>query len=107
MSISAEQIEGIIAGGILRLKLKAKIEPEYLALALNSVVGQMQAERDTGGSIIIHWRPEQIKNCLIPTLPKSTQRKIADLVRQSHQAHKEAKELLEEAKRKVENLIEK
>jgi hypothetical protein len=32
--------------------------------------------------------------------------KIADLVRQSHEARKEAKEVLEEAKRKVENLIE-
>jgi restriction endonuclease S subunit len=102
-----ENIEGIIAGGILRLKIKSEIEPEYLALIINSIVGQMQAERDTGGSIIIHWRPEQIKNCLIPILPKSTQQKIADLIHASHQARKEAKENLEEAKRKVEEEIEK
>lgn len=102
-----EKIEGIISGGILRLKIKSEIESEYLALIINSIVGQMQAERDTGGSIIIHWRPEQIKNCLIPILPKPTQQKIADLVQRSHQSRKEAKELLEEAKNKVENLIEK
>jgi restriction endonuclease S subunit len=102
-----ENTEGIIAGGILRLKIKSEIEPEYLTLALNSVIGQMQTERDTGGSIIIHWRPEQIKNCLIPILPKSTQQKIADLIRASHQARKEAKELLQKAKRKVEEEIEK
>jgi len=103
-----EDIEGIVAGGVLRLKLKDKnIEDEYLALCLNSIVGQMQAERDAGGSVIAHWRPEQIKNILIPILPKPTQQKITDLVRQSHEARKKAKELSEEAKRKVEELIEK
>jgi len=35
------------------------------------------------------------------------QRKIADLVRQSHEARKQAKQLLEAAKLKVEQLIEK
>ena len=34
------------------------------------------------------------------------QQKIAELVRESHAARKKAKELLEEAKRKVEELIE-
>ena len=101
------QIEGIISGGILRLKMKDKeIESEYLALCLNSILGQMQAERDGGGSIITHWRPEQIKSILIPVLPKSTQQKIADLVQKSHEAHSKAKQLLEEAKNKVANLIE-
>lgn len=102
-----EDIQGIISGGTLRLKLKnAEIENEYLSLYLNSVMGQMQAERDAGGSVIAHWKPEQIKNILIPILPKSTQQKIADLVRKSHEARKKAKELLEEAKEKVEKIIE-
>ena len=64
-------------------------------------------DRDTGGSVIIHWRPEQIKNCLIPILPDSIQQRIADLVQRSHSARKEAKQLLKEAKRKVEEMIEK
>lgn len=101
-----ENIEGIISGGTLRLKLKEKIEAEYLALCLNSIIGQMQAERDAGGSVIAHWKPEQIKNVVIPILPTETQQKIADLVRQSHEARKKAKELLDEAKRKVEEMIE-
>ncbi len=103
-----EDIKGIVAGGILRLKLKNKeVEDEYLTLCINSVVGQMQAERDAGGSVIAHWKPEQIKNILTPILPKPVQQKIADLIRQSHESRKKAKELLEEAKRKVEELIEK
>jgi len=102
-----EHIEGIIAGGILRLKVKPDINPEYLVLVINSIVGQMQVEKDTGGSVIFHWRPDQIKNFKIPILPKPTQQKIADLVRQSHEARKKGKQLLEEAKRQVEKLIEK
>lgn len=102
-----EPIEGIISGGILSLKVKTDTNQEYLALCINSIVGKMQAERDAGGSVIAHWKPEQIKNLLIPILPKSTQEKIAELVRKSHEARKKSKELLEEAKRKVEEIIEK
>jgi len=71
------------------------------------MIGKMQAERDAGGSIIEHWKPEQIKNVLAPILPKSIQQKIADLVQKSHEARKQAKELLEEAKTKVEETIKK
>lgn len=101
-----EPVEGIISGGILRLKIKGEVDADYLALCLNSIVGQYQAERDAGGSIIKHWKPSEIKKVLIPVLPKPTQQKIADLVRQSHAARKKARELLEEAKRTVERLIE-
>jgi restriction endonuclease S subunit len=102
-----ENIEGIISGGILRLKLKEGTDAEYVAFCINSIVGRLQSERDAGGSIIAHWKPEQIKNVLIPILPKSTQTKIADLVQKSHESRKKAKQLLEEAKQKVEELIEK
>lgn len=101
-----EPIEGIVSSGILRLKVKDGIEPEYLALCLNSVIGKWQAERDSGGSIIAHWKPEQISNMLIPVLPKEVQTNIANLVKQSHEARKKSKELLDLAKKKVEDLIE-
>ncbi|MGH7237659.1 MAG: restriction endonuclease subunit S [Candidatus Saccharimonadales bacterium] len=104
--VLSEPIDGIISGGILRLKLKVEIDPEYLALVINSLVGQMQAERDAGGSVIKHWKPDQIKSLEIPILPKTTQENIGDLVRQSHAARRESKELLEQAKREVEDIIE-
>jgi len=99
-------VDGIISSGILRLKLKEEINPDYLALCISSVVGQMQVERDAGGSVIAHWKPDQVKSLLVPILPKPTQDKIAELVRESHEARKKAKELLEEAKHKIEELIE-
>ena len=43
---------------------------------------------------------------LLAILPKPTQQKIADLVKKSHRARKEAKALFEEAERKVEEMIE-
>ena len=104
--IIREPVEGIISSGVMRLKLKDKINPEYLTLVLNSMVGRLQAERDAGGSIIAHWKPEQIKNLIVPILPISTQNKIAELLLQSYQARKKATELLEEAKLKVEEMIE-
>ncbi|MCX6740320.1 MAG: restriction endonuclease subunit S [Candidatus Parcubacteria bacterium] len=101
-------VEGIISGGILRLKIKDKnLVPQYLSLVLNSLICQMQIERDAGGSIIIHWRPDQVENTIIPILPLKTQQKIADLVNESFKLRKEAKELLEEAKKRVEEEIEK
>jgi type I restriction enzyme S subunit len=66
----------------------------------------MQVERDCGGSVILHWKPEQVKRSQIPLLPLSIQQKIASLVQQSHEARKKAKELLEIAKRAVEIAIE-
>lgn len=102
-----EPLEGIISSGIMRLKLKEGIDSEYLGLCINSLVGQMQIHRDAGGSVIVHWKPEQIKQLQIPILPKTTQQKIADLVRKSLEARKKAKELLEQAKEEVERIIEK
>ena len=51
-----EPLESIISGGVLRLKLNQNIELEYLALCMNSLIGQMQAEKDAGGSIIVQWK---------------------------------------------------
>jgi restriction endonuclease S subunit len=103
-----EQIEGIISSGILRLQINdSEINKEYLALCINSLVGRMQIERDCGGSVILHWKPEQVKRLKIPILPFPTQQKIASLVQQSHEARKKAKELLEVAKKAVEIAIEK
>jgi len=101
-----EFIEGIVSGGVLRVRMKEDIEPEYLALVINSIVGQLQVERDVGGSVIMHWKPDQVKEMQIPILSKPIQQKISELVRKSHEARKKAKGFLEEAKHKIEELIE-
>ncbi|MEK7553120.1 MAG: restriction endonuclease subunit S [Patescibacteria group bacterium] len=90
---------------ILRITPK-EIDKDYFVFLLNSVIGLYQLEQIGTGGVQINISYKDIKNILIPVLPQKTQQKIADLVQKSHEARKKAKELLEEAKQKVENLIE-
>ena len=71
------------------------------------MIGKLQLEKPTTGTSYPTVTDEYVENIEIPILPEKIQQKIADLVRRSHEARKKAKELLEEAKRKVEELIEK
>ena len=102
-----EPVEGITAGSVFILKIdENKINKEYLALCINSIIGKLQMKREGGGSAIIHWRPEQIKNLQIPILYRKVQQEISSLIKQSHETKRRARELWEEAKRKVEKAIE-
>lgn len=100
--------EFITSGAILHLtvKDKTKIVPEYLTLVLNSKLVQMQAERDAGGSIILHWRINEIENVVVPILDFSKQQQIADLVEESFVLKRKSEHLLEIAKLGVEMAIE-
>ncbi|RKU17315.1 hypothetical protein C6503_11110 [Candidatus Poribacteria bacterium] len=97
----------IPAGGILRLKSKTdKIGNEYLTLVLNSVLTQEQVNRDVGGSVILHWRPDQVAGTVIPILHQQKQAEIEQKVLESFNLRKRATDLLEHAKRAVEIAIE-
>ena len=85
----------------------SNIKREYICLVINSIAGQSQIERDSGGSVINHWKPSQVQETLIPVLPDKIQEKIELLCLESHSARRTAKGLLEEAKGKVEEMIEK
>jgi type I restriction enzyme S subunit len=102
-----EYVEGIISSGIMNLNLfDKKIPKEYLVLVINSKLCQMQAERECSGALITHWKPEQIRNLKIPVLKKETMNQLSELCSKSKVARKESKRLLEEAKNRVEQLIE-
>lgn len=98
----------VTSGAVLHLTLKKnrKLIPEYLLLVLNSLVVKMQAERDAGGSIILHWRVNEIEDVLIPIVDYEKQKIIGDLVNESYRLRKESEKLLEVAKRAVEIAIE-
>lgn len=83
------------------------IDVDYFTLLLNSIVGKYQLERIGTGGVQINISYKDIKNILIPILSQPIQQKIADMVRGSHSARKKARGLLEEAKRRVEEMIEK
>ena len=102
-----ENLDVITSGAILHLKIKStKVQPDYLTLVLNSVIVQLQAERDAGGSIIQHWKPSEIEDVKIPILPLVKQTTISNTVQRSFELRKESRCLLEEAKAIVERTIE-
>lgn len=103
-----DDLDGITSGAILHLKVKnsKEILPEYLTLALNSKLVQMQAERDAGGSIILHWRKEEIEQVVVPIIDFKKQEQIAELVEESFMLKTESERLLEVAKKAVEIAIE-
>lgn len=101
-------LDGITSGAVLHLKVRnsKEILPEYLTLALNSKLVQMQAERDAGGSIILHWRKEEIEQVVVPIIDFKKQEQIAALVEESFMLKTESERLLEVAKKAVEIAIE-
>ena len=105
-NIVFENLKATAASFITIIRPKEEVDPVYLTVVLNSVVGQLQSEKWQSATAQQYIYPKDIKNFKIPILPKPTQQKIADLVQKSHEARKKAKELLEEAKQKVENAIE-
>ncbi|HEG3978127.1 TPA: restriction endonuclease subunit S [Campylobacter coli] len=103
-----EDKEVITSGAILHLNIKDKenILPEYLTLFLNSIFVKLQAQRDCGGSIISHWRIEDIKKVLVAILDIKIQEKIAKYIQESFNLRKKSKQLLDNAKIKVEEQIQ-
>ena len=75
-------------------------------LVLNSRPTTEQVNRDVGGSLILHWRPDQVKATIIPILPKEKQTQIRNKITASFELRKQSRQLLECAKRAVEIAIE-
>ena len=85
---------------------KNRANPIYVSIFLNSIVGRMQAEKWTASVGQMALYPSDVPKFIIYLPSEEFQNKIAELVIQSYQARKKAKQLLQEAKEKVENLIE-
>jgi restriction endonuclease S subunit len=99
--------DAIISGGIIRIKPHKDVDPYYLALALNSTLCRKQAERHSIGAVIKHYTYSKIKNLLVPIVPEVTQKQISNLIRQSFLLNKEARKLLNKARKEIEDFIEK
>ena len=103
-----EDMDCITSSALLHLSIFNKdYTPDYLTLVLNSIVVQMQAERDSNGAIIQHWKPSEIEQVIIPKLPKPIQENISAKIQESFALKAESERLLDEAKMMVEWVIEK
>lgn len=101
-----DDVEAVVDGHVSIIRPKQGLDPVYLGLYLNSLPGQLQTERGwTGSSGQIELRPEVVSEYVIWKAPEPVQQQIRQLVETSHQARKEASQLLEQAKQQVEELI--
>ena len=82
-------------------------EKECLSLIFNSIICKMQVEKLSGGAIIAHLKPSNFEKFKIPLIKPQIQKQIVKKIQKSHKLRKESKELLEEAKRRVGEEIEK
>lgn len=103
-----DTIPVITSGALLHLNVRNREEilPDYLTLVLNSPIVQLQAERDSNGAIIQHWKPSEIENVIVPILDMNIQEIITVRVQESFALRKQSNELLEYAKLAVEMAIE-
>lgn len=106
--LNIEPEKMIPSSGIMRLKNKLnQVNNEYLTLVLNSIIVKEQINRDAGGTIILHWKPDQIKETKIPILPEKKQEQIQKQIIEFFDLREKSKHLLELAILSVEEAIDK
>jgi hypothetical protein len=101
-----EDQKGIASNHVTIIRPNPSCNPLYLAVFLNAPVGLLQTEKWASGSGQREIYPGDIARYLVYLPSETFQQKVADLVQESYQAHQKAKVLLEEAKAKIEALIE-
>ncbi len=88
------------------LRITPDIDAAYMATVFQSVVGQFQTQKHSRGSAQAELYPNDIDKFVVPILSVKQQRIIGDLVRESLVKQRESESLLEQAKARVEQLIE-
>jgi len=106
-AIISERQDGFLAStGFFHLRPKS-ISSEYLLMLVRSQCVRMQFQQQSTGGILSAVPDSRLKHIIIPKIPISIQQKIASLVAASHSAKHTSDFLLEQAKTRVEQLIEK
>jgi len=83
-----------------------KINSETLLILFKSLVVQELLKRGSKGTILTAISKTELESIKIPLIKPLIQKQIAEKIQESYRLRKESKELLEEAKRKVEEEIE-
>lgn len=99
--------KAITSSALLHLKvIDDEVLPDYLALVLNSIIVKLQAERDAGGSIIQHWKPDEIEEVIIPIIDKTKQEHLSDIVKESFRLKAKSERIVDNLKSIVDKAIE-
>jgi len=103
--IGAAQSGFIASTGFFHFR-PIRVSSEYLLILVKSKCVRMQFQQQSTGGILSAVPDSRLKNIIVPKLPDKLQQKISYLVFQSHRAKKRSQELLDQAKARVEQLIE-
>ena len=88
------------------LRLSPDIDHAYMAMVFQSIIGQFQTQKHARGSAQAEPYPADIDKFMVPLLPPDKQQEIGNLVRESLAKQRESAQLLDQAKSRVEQLIE-
>jgi len=94
------------SGDMLAITTNGSIDPHYLLAFLGHRIGQVQLQRWITGSTNGHLSPHDVSRILIPRLDEKLEQRIASLMKESIDKIHESERLLEQAKHRVETLIE-
>jgi type I restriction enzyme, S subunit len=98
--------DGFIAStGFFHLRPRT-ISSEFLLMLVRSKCVRMQFQQQSTGGILSAVPDSRLKHVIIPKLPQTLQSEITELVKLSHSAKRQSQKLLEQAKARVEQLIE-
>lgn len=98
--------KAVPASFITLLRCKNIIDSEFLMIMLNSAFGILQSKVYQSGTSQQYIYPKDIRRFLIADINTELKLKISELVKGSFEAKKQSKLLLEQAKKRVEELIE-
>jgi len=102
------EVDNLLGSGAFTvLQEKTKYKKEVLMIFLKTIFIKELLLRYNCGTSYPVIKDEDILNLKIPLIKPSIQKQISEKIQESHRLRKESKELLEEAKRKVEEEIEK
>lgn len=110
VAVVPQEADGFAFGSfMIKFKLNNEIDNDYVSIWLNSYISQLLIQRERIGAIQGNITIPTIKNFLIPIPPLNTQKTIAKAVskkyNQVEKLQSDASGLLEEAKKKVEEMI--
>lgn len=88
------------------LRLTPEIDHVYMAMVFQSIIGQFQTQKHARGSAQAELYPADIDKFVVPLLSPEKQTEIGNLVRKSLAKQRESAQLLDQAKSRVEQLIE-
>jgi len=104
--IPEELDDAVASTGFFVIKPKFFL-PEFLFLLFRSNLMRLQLEEKAAGAIMSAVQKITFGDLLIPIIPEAAQHQISDLIKQSFLLRKESKEILEKAKKEIEEFIEK